>query len=183
MAGSFRPRSMIKAYTLDADPAASISQTYGAGRSRLYVVGPFDSAAVEAAIRKAFAGWDKGAAPAQPPAKPTSTRAVHIVDRPGAPQSTVILGVPTVDPSNRGLHPADRDGCAARRRLRLPHHQEHPRGQGLYLLALQRALGPISRRLLGGERRCHDDGDRAVDQGDPVRRSIGCRPSRPPRRS
>ena len=66
----------------------------------------------------------------------------------------------------RRLHPADRDGRAARRRLRLAHHQEHPRGQGLHLLAVQRALGALSRRLLGGERRRDDDGDRTVDQGD-----------------
>jgi zinc protease len=100
----FPTEDMIKAYTLD-QTRRFYQQTYGAGRSRLYVVGRFDEPAVEAAIRKAFAGWDKGAAPAQPPAKPTSTRAVHIVDRPGAPQSTVILGVPTVDPSNADFIP------------------------------------------------------------------------------
>ena len=30
---------------------------------------------------------------------------MHIIDRPGAPQSTVILGVPTVDPSNADFIP------------------------------------------------------------------------------
>ena len=39
------------------------------------------------------------------PAKPTSARAVHIIDRPGAPQSTVIMGMPTVDPSNADFIP------------------------------------------------------------------------------
>jgi predicted Zn-dependent peptidase len=95
----FPTEAMVKGYTLD-QVRGFYKQTYGAGRSRLYVVGRFDSAAVEAAIRKAFAGWEKGSEPSQPPPKPTSTRAVHIIDRPGAPQSTVILGVPTVDPSN-----------------------------------------------------------------------------------
>jgi predicted Zn-dependent peptidase len=100
----FPTEEMIKSFTLD-QARRFYQQTYGAGRSRLYVVGRFDEPAVEAAIRKAFAGWDKGTAPSQPPAKPTSTRAVHIVDRPGAPQSTVILGVPTVDPSSPDFIP------------------------------------------------------------------------------
>ncbi len=100
----FPTEAMVKAFTLE-QTRRFYQETYGAGRSRLYVVGRFDAAAVEAAIRKAFAGWDQGAAPAQPAAKPTSTRAVHIVDRPGAPQSTVILGVPTVDPSNPDFIP------------------------------------------------------------------------------
>jgi predicted Zn-dependent peptidase len=100
----FPTEAMVKSYTLE-QARRFYQETYGAGRSRLYVVGRFDEAAVEAAIRKAFAGWEKGVAPAQPAPAPTSTRAVHIVDRPGAPQSTVILGVPTVDPSNPDFIP------------------------------------------------------------------------------
>jgi predicted Zn-dependent peptidase len=73
--------------------------TYGAARSRLYVVGRFDAAAAESAIRKAFAGWDKGAPAAPELPKPTTKRVVHLIDRPGAPQSTIILGVPAIDPS------------------------------------------------------------------------------------
>ena len=60
----------------------------------------FDAAAVEAAIRKAFAGWTRGTAAAPQPPKPVSKRAVHVVDRPGAPQSTIIIGMPTIDPSD-----------------------------------------------------------------------------------
>ena len=73
--------------------------TYGAARSRLYVVGRFDAAAAESAIRKAFTGWDKGAPAAPELPKPTTKRVVHLIDRPGAPQSTIILGVPAIDPS------------------------------------------------------------------------------------
>ena len=89
----FPTEEMVKGFTLD-QVRGFYKQTYGAGRSRLYVVGRFDAPAVEAAIRKAFDGWEKGSEPAQPQPKPTSTRAVHIIDRPGAPQSTVILGRP-----------------------------------------------------------------------------------------
>jgi zinc protease len=100
----FPTEAMVKAFTLD-QVRGFYKQTYGAVRSRLYVVGRFDAAAVEAAIRKAFAGWEKGSEPVQPQPKPTSTRAVHIIDRPGAPQSTVILGMPTVDPSHADFIP------------------------------------------------------------------------------
>ena len=95
----FPTDAMVKGYTLD-QTRRFYQETYGAGRSRLYVVGRFDEPAVEASIRKAFAGWDKGSAPAPVAARPSSTRVVHIIDRPGAPQSTVIMGVPTVDPSS-----------------------------------------------------------------------------------
>ena len=100
----FPTEEMVKGFTLD-QVLGFYKQTYGAGRSRLYVVGRFDSPAVEAAIRKTFDGWEKGSEPVQPQPKPTSTRAVHIIDRPGAPQSTVILGVPTVDPSSPDFIP------------------------------------------------------------------------------
>jgi predicted Zn-dependent peptidase len=100
----FPTEEMVKGFTLD-QVRGFYKQTYGAARSRLYVVGRFDSAAVEASIRKGFDGWEKGGEPAQPQPKPTSTRAVHIIDRPGAPQSTIILGVPSVDPSSPDFIP------------------------------------------------------------------------------
>lgn len=100
----FPTEEMLQGFTL-AQVQQFYKTTYGAGRSRLYVVGRFDAAGVEASIRKAFAGWTKGTAPAPAPAKPTSTRSVHIVDRPGAPQSTVIVGIPAIDPSNADFVP------------------------------------------------------------------------------
>ncbi len=100
----FPTEPMIKGYTLE-QIRRFYQETYGAGRSRLYIVGRFDSTAVEASIRKTFGGWDKGADAAPVAPKPSSSRAVHIVDRPGAPQSTIVLGVPTVDPSNADFIP------------------------------------------------------------------------------
>ena len=95
----FPTEAMIKGYTLD-QIKAFYGANFGASRSRLYVVGRFDAAAMEGSIRKAFAGWTKGTpAVAQPP-KPKSTRAVYLIDRPGAPQSTILMGMPTIDPSS-----------------------------------------------------------------------------------
>lgn len=95
----FPTNDMIQGYTLD-QVKGFYASTYGASRSTLYVVGQFDTAAVEASIRKTFAGWTKGAAPKVVAPKPVSTRAIHLVDRPGAPQSTIVLGMPTIDPSH-----------------------------------------------------------------------------------
>ena len=58
-----------------------------------------------AAIRKAFGEWAKGTAAAPQPPKPKSARAVYLIDRPGAPQSTILLGMPTIDPSNADFVP------------------------------------------------------------------------------
>ena len=102
----FPTEEMIKAYTLD-QARQFYAANFGAARSRLYVVGRFEAAATEAAIRKAFAGWSRGPEPKTEPAKPASTRAIHIIDRPGAPQSTVIIGMPTVDPSHPDFIPLE----------------------------------------------------------------------------
>jgi predicted Zn-dependent peptidase len=95
----FPTEAMIKGYTVDQS-RAFYQATYGAGRARLYVVGRFDEAATEAAIRKAFAGWTKGNPVQVQPPKPQSDRAVYLVDRPGAPQSTVLIGMPSLSPTN-----------------------------------------------------------------------------------
>lgn len=95
----FPTDAMIAGYTL-AQVKAFHGANYGAARSRLYVVGQFDGAATEAAIRKAFTGWTRGTPATTEPARPASARAVHLVDRPGAPQSTIVLGMPTVEPSS-----------------------------------------------------------------------------------
>lgn len=72
--------------------------SYGARRARLYVAGRFDPRRAEAAVRSAFGSWAAGAAREPAPAKPTSRREVNLVDRPGAVQSTVYVGLPTLDP-------------------------------------------------------------------------------------
>jgi predicted Zn-dependent peptidase len=89
---------MIQGYTI-ADVRGFYDANFGAGRARLYVVGRFDEAAVEKTIRESFAAWKRGSAAAAPAPAPKSERAVHFVDRPGAVQSTLILGLPVIDPS------------------------------------------------------------------------------------
>jgi zinc protease len=78
---------------------------FGAQRSHLYVAGVFDRAAVESAIRKAFGDWQRGptAAPAQP--KSRAQRTLVLLDRPGAVQSTIIMGLPVPDPADSDYVP------------------------------------------------------------------------------
>jgi predicted Zn-dependent peptidase len=73
---------------------------FGAARAHLYVVGRFDSAATEAAARAAFGDWGRGAPPLVQTPTARAGRALHLIDRPGAAQSTIYVGVPVVDPSH-----------------------------------------------------------------------------------
>ncbi|HZF67461.1 MAG TPA: pitrilysin family protein [Gemmatirosa sp.] len=73
---------------------------FGARRATLYVVGQFDAAAVERAAREAFGTWAAGTAATVNPPKPRAQRSLTLVDRPGAVQSTINMGVPVADPSH-----------------------------------------------------------------------------------
>jgi zinc protease len=94
----------LSGYSL-ANAKAFWSGHFGADRSTLYVVGAFDSKATEAAIRHAFEGWTRASAPAAAAPKASTKRTLAVLDRPGASQSTVILGMPVVDPSNADYVP------------------------------------------------------------------------------
>src|SRR5260221_1132083 len=67
---------------------------FGAQRAHLYVAGKFDAAAVKKAVAESFSGWSKGAARVEnvPILKPQ--RVLDVTDRPGAPQSTLLVGLP-----------------------------------------------------------------------------------------
>ncbi len=95
----FPTEAMLQGYTI-AEVRGFYENEFGAARSRVYVVGRFDEAAVEAAIRKAFGDWKRGPAPNLSKPSPRSERAVYLLDRPGAVQSTINLGMPVADPSN-----------------------------------------------------------------------------------
>jgi zinc protease len=94
----FPTEAMLQGYTA-AQIRGFWEKNYGAARSHLYVVGRFDDAAVEAAARKAFGDWKKGTPATSAPPTPKSERAVYLIDRPGAVQSTIDLGMPVIDPS------------------------------------------------------------------------------------
>jgi predicted Zn-dependent peptidase len=99
--GRFFPtEEMIKSYDI-AKVKDFYNQNFGAQRSTLYVVGQFDQEAVTRAVREAFNSWQKGPQRSIPVAKPATKPDVLTIDRPNAPQSTIIVGLPVIDPSNK----------------------------------------------------------------------------------
>jgi zinc protease len=95
----FPTAEMIEKFTL-AEVRSYYDSNFGAGRAHLYVAGRFDQKAMEAAIRDAFGDWKAGKPSTLTAPQPKSARAIHIVDRPGAVQSTILLGMPVPDPSH-----------------------------------------------------------------------------------
>ncbi|MGH7558735.1 MAG: M16 family metallopeptidase [Gemmatimonadota bacterium] len=95
----FPTPEILEGYTLE-DVRAFYEANVGAARSHLYVSGRFDEAAVEAAVREAFGDWEAGPAPVSDVPEPVSERVIHLIDRPGAVQSTVYIGLPVPDPSS-----------------------------------------------------------------------------------
>jgi zinc protease len=83
----------IKKLTLQ-DVKDFYTGNFGAQRAHLYVAGKFDTAAVKKAIAESFSGWSKGPARMEnvPVLKPQ--HALDVTDRPGAPQSTLMVGLP-----------------------------------------------------------------------------------------
>lgn len=91
--------AMVNDYSLEK-VKKFYAANYGAARTHIFVAGVFDAQKTEAAIRKAFGDWARGTDPVVNIPKPASRQAVYIIDRPGAAQSTVYLGLPVADPSN-----------------------------------------------------------------------------------
>lgn len=95
----FPSEEQLKGYTIE-DIRRFHEQNFGAQRTQIYVAGVFDSKAVSEAVKKTFGSWQRGP---EVLTDVPSTKAEHRVilrDRPGAPQSTIILGLPVVDPSH-----------------------------------------------------------------------------------
>ena len=90
---------IVQSYKLD-DVRAYYNDQYGAARTHLYVVGQFDTAKVKSAIEKSFGGWKKGPDPIRNVPTITGRRSLTTIDRPGAPQSTIYMGVPAISQSD-----------------------------------------------------------------------------------
>jgi zinc protease len=89
----------VNKLTID-DTKKFYAGNYGAGRAHLYVAGKFNAAGVKKAISDSFSGWAKGPAPLENLPKPKTQRLLDVTDRPGAPQSTLYVGLPVPDPTS-----------------------------------------------------------------------------------
>ena len=96
----FPTEEMIKNFRA-ADVQKFYKDNFGAARTRIYVAGRFDAAAMRRAITQAFSSWARGSNFVENIPKPVSARKIYLIDRPGAPQSTLYLGLPVVDPSHK----------------------------------------------------------------------------------
>jgi predicted Zn-dependent peptidase len=95
----FPSEELLNGYTIQQIRAFH-ANNFGAGRAHLYVAGVYDAEAVQNAIRGSFGAWTKGAAAVANVPKPKSGRRVELIDRPGAVQSTLYVGLPVPAPSN-----------------------------------------------------------------------------------
>jgi predicted Zn-dependent peptidase len=64
------------------------------------VIGRFDSAAVQRATNATFGDWTAGSPPTVNVPTPHTERTLALLDRPGAVQSTLVIGIPVADPSS-----------------------------------------------------------------------------------
>jgi zinc protease len=90
----------VKKITL-GDVKQYVTSNFNAQRSHLYIAGKFDPTAVKAAISDSFGAWSRGASVWSPNIpKPNAQRILDVTDRPGAPQSTLMVGLPTAPPNS-----------------------------------------------------------------------------------
>ena len=73
---------------------------FDAQRSHIYVAGKFDVAAVKKAIAETFGNWAKGPAKLENVPSPKPNHVLDLTDRPGAPQSTLVAGLPVAPPTS-----------------------------------------------------------------------------------
>lgn len=94
----FPTEGELQAYTAQ-DAQAFYRANFGAARTHLYVAGKLDPG-LEPAIRAAFETWSQGTPPASPSTTPLKEHSFSLIDRPGAPQSTLYMGLPVADPTS-----------------------------------------------------------------------------------
>ena len=96
----FPTDEQLEAYTID-DAKAFYAENFGAQRSHVYVAGKFDKAAIRSAIEAAFGDWARGPDVYTNVPTPIDGKVVvDVVDRPGAVQSNLYLGIPVVAPGH-----------------------------------------------------------------------------------
>lgn len=79
------------------DVKTFVDSNVTATRTHLYVVGKFDPS-IREAIVSSFGSWKQGQSAPLPEAKPVANYSLGQIDRPGAAQSTVYVGLPVASP-------------------------------------------------------------------------------------
>jgi predicted Zn-dependent peptidase len=100
----FPTEAMIDSYTMDK-VKDYYNTNFGAKRSVLYVVGKYDEAAVNAAVKVTLTAWKPGPDVSYPPVNVAAVGDTLIMDRKAAPQTTVMVGMPVITPNNKDYVP------------------------------------------------------------------------------
>jgi predicted Zn-dependent peptidase len=79
---------------------ALYGRNVGPRRAHVLAAGQIDVERIAQAIEAAFGSWTAEAPDEAPTVEPTSSRVIHAVDRPGAEQSTVMIGLPVISPGH-----------------------------------------------------------------------------------
>lgn len=93
----FPTKEALAAYQIS--DVRAFATNLAAARTHVYVVGQFDPS-IKDRIRKAFGPWKAGRAEPIPAAQPVAQYSLQQVDRPGAPQSTLYIGLPVPNPKS-----------------------------------------------------------------------------------
>ena len=96
----FPTEAMLNSYTIQ-QVKEYYEKNFGAKRSVLYVVGKFDEKAVNTAISTSISKWKAGPEISYPAVQAKAVKDTLILDRKGAPQTTVMVGLPVVTPTNK----------------------------------------------------------------------------------
>ncbi len=81
------------------------ASNFGARRTRVYVAGRYDRIALEAALRHALGDWLEGPAATSLPPIASEALQLQLIDRPGAPQSSVRMAVAVPNPAHELYFP------------------------------------------------------------------------------
>ncbi|MGD0359366.1 MAG: pitrilysin family protein [Bryobacteraceae bacterium] len=94
----FPSEADLKGLTIE-DVRTFYGRNFDAARTHLYVAGKLEGD-LRQAIEDTFGGWHEGQAAPDLPAHPAESRSLHLIDRPGAPQSNLLMGLPVAPPSS-----------------------------------------------------------------------------------
>lgn len=84
--------AQINTYTV-ASVKDFYKKQFGAQRTNVYAAGKFDVSAMKEAIRSSLTSWQKGPERNIPVAQPSVKKDLIVIDRTGAPQSTIVMGL------------------------------------------------------------------------------------------
>ena len=101
---TFPTEDMINSYSIQKIKDF-YKANYGARRSVLYVVGQFDETAVRNAINGSISKWTAGPAVDYPKFTTKVAGDTLIINRDKAPQTTVMLGLPVITPTDKDYVP------------------------------------------------------------------------------